>query len=209
MQFESLDKLSSIQLSAVKEISNIGLGHAATALANLTGQSFEISVPNVDSMPVDRAVEILGDPESVVLGVYMPFEGDVSGHLACLFPWESAQSLIRMLIGSAPENPAEIGELEVSVVLEIGNILNGNFLNAISDMSDLRMLATPPLVGIEMMIAVVESIVSEAEYQDAIALSVETTIFDATHNISGFFLFIPQRDGLATLLERLGVAEAA
>lgn len=209
MRIDNLECLDEIQLSAVKEISNIGLGHAAKALADMTGQVFHISVPSVDSMPVEKAVEILGDPESVALGVYMPFDGDLEGHLALLFPWSSARKLLDLLMGSSPESPADVSEIEASAMLEIGNILNGSFLNAISDMNNLRVLCTPPSVGVEMMISIVETIVLEAELADAIALSVETSLFNDSEEIKGFFLFIPTRESLGSLLTVMGVAEAA
>jgi chemotaxis protein CheC len=37
--------LSSVQIDALKEVSNIGAGHAATALSDMTGQKVLINVP--------------------------------------------------------------------------------------------------------------------------------------------------------------------
>jgi chemotaxis protein CheC len=198
-----------LHLSAVKEIANIGLGHAATALTDLTGKSFNISTPNVESVPVAQLCELLGGYESIVLSVYMPFEGDVEGHIAFLFPFESAQHLWKMLVGEAPESPMDLNDLHCSAMLESGNIINSHFLNAISDMTDLKMHATPPMISCDFAASVVAQIVIEAEMSDAIALAVETQIYEEDSNTTGYFLCIPTREGLNTIFNRIGLEGAA
>jgi len=199
-----------LQLSAVHELANIGLGHATTALSDLTGRRFNMSIPRVDSVPVSTLVELVGGAETVCVGVCMPIEGDIEGHIAFLFPWESAQRIWTMLIGTAPEDLGGVGELEASVMLEVGNILNSSFLNALADMTNLTLHATPPMVSVEMTCAIAESIVVQAEQRDVTALAVETAIFDQNDETTrGYFLCIPTVNGLRLLLNRLGVPEAA
>lgn len=203
------DQLSSIQISAVKEIANIGLGHSAISLSEMTGKTFHLSVPDVDAMPVQRVTTLLGGAEELTVGVYMHFEGDVQGSLALVFPWASAQSLWRLLFGTAPESYDAVEMLEASAMIEIGNILNSHFLNAISSMTDLELHSTPPVVGIDAAYPIIQTIVVEAEIQDAIALTVETSIYNDEEGISGYFLFIPSRTGLQKVLDLLCGAEAA
>jgi chemotaxis protein CheC len=200
---------SSLQLSAVKEVANIGLGHAATSLSDMTGKSFHITVPKIESVPVAELAYLLGGPEEVVVSVYMPFEGDIHGHIAFLFPWTGAQNLWQMLLGSHPDGLDTVGEMEASALLEVGNIINSSFLNAISDMTDLKMHATPPLMTAEMSASVIATIVAEAEMTDSVALAVETNLYEADSRTSGYFLCIPSESGLQTIFERLGISEAA
>lgn len=209
MEQQEQFNFSGLQLSAVKEMSNIGLGHAATALSDMTGRSFNMSVPNIESVPVAQLSELMGGPESTALAVYMPFEGDVFGYIAFLFPWQSAANLWEMLLGTAPDDPSLVGDMEASAMLEVGNIINSNFLNAISDMTDLKMHATPPAFAVEMTQAILSAIVSEAEEHDAVALAVETQIFDESSSTSGYFLCIPSTEGLQLMFSKLGISEAA
>lgn len=202
-------KMDLIQMSAVHEMANIGLGHAMTSLATMTGHTFNMAIPNVDSVPVATITELVGGSEELTVGVLMPFEGETEGHTAFLFPWESAQGIWKMLLGAAPETPEVIDELHASVMLEIGNILNSSFLNAISDMTQLKMHATPPVVSVDMAISVVSSIVCTAEEHESIALAVETSIYDEDSEVKGYFLCIPTIETLKRLFERLGIAEAA
>ncbi len=199
-----------MEMSAVKEVANIGLGHATTALSELTGHSFNMDIPEVEAVALEKIPETIGDAMELFAGVYMPFEGDVEGHMAFVFPWPSAVQLWTWLLGSAPDGPEAVDELAASAMLEVGNILNSNFLNAISNMTNLSMHATPPLVSIDLGYSMVASIVANAEMQDVVALAVETRIFDLpTGATTGYFLCIPTRAGLDLILSRLGVLEVA
>ncbi|MBS1707402.1 MAG: chemotaxis protein CheC [Armatimonadetes bacterium] len=197
-------------MSAVREMANIGLGHATTALSNLTGRSFNMEIPKVETVCIEKVPDMVGNPEDVCVGIMMPIEGDVTGHIAFVFPWDSAQSIWRSLLGTCPETVGDIDELAASAMLEIGNILNSSFMNALSNMTDLKIHATPPVVSVDICYAVTTSVVAEAELNEVVALAIETRIFDMEDvETRGYFLCIPTVDGLDLMLRRLGVAEAA
>ncbi len=203
-------QLGILEESAFKELSNIGLGHAVTALSQLTGRSFNMSVPNIKAVGLDSLGSLMGDPDDVTVGIYMPVDGDIGGHMAFLFPWQSACNLWNMLLGESPSSVAEISELHASAILEVGNIINSSFLNAISDMSGLALHATPPLVSVDSCAAIASSVTVEAELSDTIALSIETSIFESEQNSThGYFLCIPTVEGLDLLFRQLGIQEAA
>ncbi|MBX3112512.1 MAG: chemotaxis protein CheC [Fimbriimonadaceae bacterium] len=199
-----------LEMSAVREMANIGLGHATTALSDLTGRSFNMEVPNVETVAIENVPALVGDPEAVVVGIMMPIEGDVTGHIAFVFPWESAQTVWRYLLGTCPDSFAEVDDLAASAMLEIGNILNSSFMNALSNMTGLAIHATPPVVSIDLCYSVVSTVVAEAELQEVVALAIETKIYDYEDTATqGYFLCIPTVEGLNLMLRRLGVAEAA
>ena len=201
--------LGLMELSVVKEMTNIGLGHATSALSDMTGKAFNMSVPDVESLSLEEIPALLGGAESFSAGIYMPIEGDVSGHIAFLMPWPSAQSLWKMLLGTQPESPDDISEMDASAILEIGNIINSSFLNAISDMTNLSMHATPPFLAVEMSAAILDAIVVEASSRDHVALAIRTVINDYEGSMEGFFVYIPSIGGLRQIFSTLGLAEAA
>jgi len=202
-------KLGLMELSVVKEMTNIGLGNATTALAEMTGKAFNMSIPEVESISLEEIPGLLGGVEQFAAGIYMPIEGDVSGHIGFLLPWPSVQTLWRLLLGSEPSEPHEVSEMDASTILEIGNIINGSFLNAIADMTNLSMHATPPLLAIEMTGAILDTIAVEASAYDHVALAIRTVISDFEGSFEGFFVYIPSVGGLRTLFSSLGIAEAA
>ncbi|MFQ3588290.1 MAG: chemotaxis protein CheC [Fimbriimonadaceae bacterium] len=201
--------LGLMQLSAVRELANIGLGHAVTSLSEITQRPFNMSVPYAESVALTTIPTMLGGGERLTVGIYMPIDGDIEGHMAFLFPWPSAQALWSMLLGYSPDSVESIGEMEASAMIEVGNIINSSFLNAISDMTGFTLHATPPLLAVDMAACVLESIVNEASMEDHAALAIETDIHDHSGSAGGMFLYIPSLGGLRALFAALGISEAA
>lgn len=200
--------LGPLAASAVREMANIGLGHATTALAGLTGRTIEMSVPDAESVPLEELPMLLGT-EELSVGVYMPIQGDVDGHVAFVLPWSGARRLWTMLLGAAPDEPEEIDPLHASVLMEVGNVIDGGFLTAISDLTGLNLQATPPQLCIDMGVAVIGAIVCEASATDGAALAVRTTIREAGEAFDGTFLFVPTVGGLRRMFGALGIPEGA
>lgn len=198
--------LGLLETSAVREMANIGLGHATTALAGLTGRTIDMSVPDAESVPLEELPFLLGG-EELAVGIYMPIAGDVDGHIAFVLPWEGAQTLCTMLVGAAPESPDDMDLLHASVLTEVGNVVDGGFLTAISDLTGLMLEATPPQLCIDMGFSVVAAIVCEAASADTAALAVRTTISAAGDTLEGTFLFVPTYGGLRKLFRGLGLPE--
>lgn len=200
-----------LETSAIREIANIGLGHATTALAEVSGKSFHMDIPEVATASLEDLPRLIGgDPEELTVGIRMPIEGDVTGETAFLFPWESARALWTMLLGTAPQSVEAIDELAASAMLEVGNILSSSFLSAISDLSGLRLQATPPQVSVDLLHSIVGSVVIEAEMSHAVALAIQTRLFSgADESTTGTFLYVPALDGLQRLFAALGIPEAA
>lgn len=201
--------LNLIEMSAVREMANIGLGNATTALSEMTGKTFHMAVPDVESLEYEQLPALMGGGEAQTAGIYMPIEGDVPGHIAFLMPWRSAQALWRMLLGSQPQSQFEISEMDASAMLEVGNIINSSFLNAIADMTGFAMHATPSSLAIEMCSAILDAIMVEASEKDHYALAIRTIISDYEGSIEGFFVYVPSAWGLQILVSSLGLSEAA
>lgn len=202
-------KLGPIGQSVISEMANIGLGNATTSLASLTGHSFEMGVPEATSVPLEQLPLMFGDSDDAYVGIYMPVEGESQGHMGFFLSWDSAQILWKMLLGDAPKDAESITELDSSALIEVGNIINGAFLRAISEFSNVNMIACPPLMSVDMMSSMLSSIATEACGQDHMALSIKTEIFDANRSFEGFFIMIPTVEGIRLIFKNLGVLEAA
>ena len=83
---KTLFTYNEICLDALREVGNIGLGNAMTALSTMIDQGVDMSVPRVGVVPLSQFAEMAGGEESVAACIYMPVEGEVSGHVAFLLP---------------------------------------------------------------------------------------------------------------------------
>jgi chemotaxis protein CheC len=202
--------IQQLQDSCLRELTNIGLGHATKALAELTGQRFNMKVPSMTVTTVPESTGVFDDPEELTVAVSMPFVGAVEGQTAFFFPWDSACALSTLMTGSAPSGADAVDEMFGSTILEVGNILCSSFLNAISDMTGLRLEATPPAVSIDTATSIVSTLIVEACLQETSILTLETRIYEeGSQTLQGRFFCMPAASGLGLVFERLGVAEAA
>src|SRR5216110_3393177 len=135
--------LSTARLDALREVANIGAGHAATALSTLTGTRIMISVPMVNIVPPgDFVPEIAANDE--IVAVQMSMLGDITGQTVFLLAIPAglrlAERMLRRNRGTSPS----LGKLEQSALNEAGNILAGAYLTALSEFLDMRLMLSPP-----------------------------------------------------------------
>src|SRR5881275_2452359 len=140
---EGTTLMSTARLDALREVANIGAGHAATALSTLTGTRIMISVPMVNVVPPGDFVPEIGADVQVV-AVQMVMSGSIGGSTAFLLPIPSGLRLAERMLRRARGSSPSLGKLEQSALNEAGNILAGAYLTALSEFLDMRLMLSPP-----------------------------------------------------------------
>jgi chemotaxis protein CheC len=194
------------QVDVLREVANIGTGNAVTSLAEMTGQPFNMSVPTVGVVEMERMAAVLGDPEALSAAVYMPVNGDVDGHVAFIFPFESACHLVDLLYGNEVGTTTELDELGCSAMMEVGNVIVSSFLNALADLTQMCLPASPPGLAVDMTAAILASIAGVSTSLGDHALTIMTQMTDMAFPLEGVFVFIPEPAALPMLFSSLGMA---
>ena len=138
---EEVTKLSEMQLDALKEIGNVGAGNAATALSQIINRKIDMTVPQVAILPLGEVPEVVGGPDVMVAGVYLRVYGPAPGSILFLLPRDSAYYLVDILMNRSNRTDQHLDEMDQSALLEIGNILAGAYLNALSYFTKFTLLA--------------------------------------------------------------------
>jgi len=201
--------LSELQIDALTEVANIGIGNATSALAELLDKEIRITVPRLGILPVEKIPEQVGGMGTPVVGVCMSISGGMSGYVAFVFEIKQAYRLIELLTGGSPMAPIEnpsFDEMGQSVLMEIGNILASSCINAIAQMTDLSFRPTPPVFACDMAGAVVTGVLLEIGQLAEEALVITVKLLEA-QLVDGIFLFIPEPESLKVILNALGVGE--
>jgi chemotaxis protein CheC len=141
---EDVRDLKESQLDAMREVANIGAGHAATALSQMTNRKIMITVPRVNVRPLEEACDMVGLPDDVVAAVLMHMMGDLTGRALLLFPERSARTLCDLLLRRELGTTAEFAPMEQSALKEAGNILGSAYLNALSDFMGMMLVPSIP-----------------------------------------------------------------
>lgn len=197
-------KQDEFRLDVLKELGNIGAGHATTALSRLLGnKKLTLVVPQAMIVGMQESMSLCGGPESLVGAIYIRVSGGLCGHMALLLPFTSVQSLLGYLLGATPQ---EFSDMELSTLQEVGNIVVTSYLNALAEMTNTVLYPSVPAVAVDMAAAVWSSILAGAEVADYITI-VQTGFQTDAEIIDGTIAFIPDEEDLAKLLEALGMGE--
>ncbi len=200
-----LKSMSEFQIDALREVSNIGLGNAVTALAELLNKKVDMAVPKATFLEIEQIFPLLGGLEEVVACVNLSVEGDVPGTVMFIFTEQSTYKLIDMLMGLKIGTTAQLDDMGESAVMEIGNVLTGSFMNAIGSMTGLRMATSVPMFAFDMVGAILSSSLVASGYWEEKVLVIETLFFQEQDEIKGHFFLLPETGGLKKLFEALGM----
>lgn len=201
--------LGELQLDALREIANIGAGHAATALSEITKRRITLAVPQVRVVRLEDVGGMLGDPAEAVAAVIVRVEGGLEGRTLQIMPGNTAQRLTAMLLGreDEPRFPRDFGEIERSALTEIGNILVGAYLNALGQFLNLPLQMSVPATTIDMAAAVLTtSYLNFGTIEDHVFCVSTQLGVDDSADLPAHFLLIPDADSLAAILRSLGIA---
>src|SRR5207245_5058883 len=152
---EDVRDLKALQLDALKEVANIGAGHAATALSQLTHRRTMISVPEINIARLEEVPSLIGDPQEVVAAVLMHMLGDLTGRTLLLFPEAVGRQICDMLLKRPLGTTQAFDTIEQSCLKEAGNILSGAYMNALSEFMGMLLLPSVPSLGLAVSAAAV------------------------------------------------------
>jgi len=197
--------LKELQLDALKEVANIGAGHAATALSQLTNRRIMINVPEIEITRLEDVPQTFGDPEAVVAAVLMHVLGDLTGRTLLLLPEGNARLLCDLLIRRPAGTTQSIGQLEESSLKEAGNILAGAYLNALSDFMGMMLLPSVPSLVVDLSGAVLTTAFLNFGQDRDFVFCVETNFLftEAGKNLTGHFLLLPDLASLRAIFEAI------
>lgn len=204
---QDFSKLSSIQIDALKEIGNIGAGNAATALAQMVNAQIDMNVPKVNILPFNDVPDIVGGADSHVAGIYFTVSGSAPVSILFVLPIDKACILCDMLMSRniGETNPENLGDMEMSAMMELGNILSATYLNALSMFTNIQFIPSVPALGIDMAGAVIDSILAQfGEIADHV-LVLETVFKKEEMDVVGHFFLLPEPSSLEIILSALGV----
>jgi len=203
---DDVRNLSRQALDALREVANIGAGHAATALSQITGQRIMISVPQINVTAIEDVPNQIGAAEEPVAAVAIRVEGDLTGLTLLVFPQPIAHRIASLMMGGRPVS--QLGAIEDSALKEAGNILSAAYLNALAEFLGMRILNSPPQLAVDMSDAVLSStyVETSAGASHVFCVESEFQLQDDAAPLRGFFLLLPDPPSLRAMLTAIRVA---
>ncbi len=197
--------LSVNQLDALREIGNVGAGNSATALSQIINKRIDMNVPKVALVPLDAVPDLVGGPDTIVVGVFLRVYGKAPGNILFLLPQKSAFYLVDTLMGKSHGDTQQLDFMDESALMEIGNILAGAYLNAFFTFTQISMLPSIPALAMDMAGAILNVVLVQLGQMGDQALVIETEFLSDDDGINGHFFLVPDPGSLRTIITAVGV----
>jgi chemotaxis protein CheC len=179
-------KLTPLELDALAEVFNHGVGQAALALSELAGEEVQLSAPKVEELSKRQISEKLeAQGSNRICAVRQAFSGAVNTDALLMFPVEKSLQLVQLMVGS--DVPlAQLSEMEQESLAEIGNILLNSVVASVADMLHIEFEGSLPQVE---QGRAGDMLYTEDDMDDAI-LSLQINFKIAARQVQGYLVFL-------------------
>ena len=207
MEIKNYNELSSLEIDTLREIGSIGTGNAASALSTMLNREVRITLPEVRIMGYNEAIEWIGGPEAITAGVLVHISGQITGVMLATQSLEFINLVLESMLSQGIEDYSQLGELERSALVEIGNIMISTFINALSGLADISVELTVPSLTVDMQGAILAVPMAEYGGQTDYLMTIGGNFICEGREVPCRLLLSPDIRSLNFLLRKLGVME--
>ena len=199
-RYEDMDNLCK---DMMKEIGSIGTGNAATALSSMLQTEVRMEVPRVELLGFTEAVDHVGDPEDMVCCVLVEMQQGINGMMLFLLKLDFINEILKRTLGKEVQDYSELGELELSAVTEVGNIIISNYVLSMSSLVGVQIDLSVPAVAINMLGGILSVPMAQIGHvSDKIFMIMGKCSIGGQHMESNVLL-LPDIESLNFLMDRL------
>ncbi len=198
---DEIKQLDEYQTDALKEVGNIGMGHATTSLSKMLDKKIDISLNSIRFVPLIYVPELVRNEENVV-GVIQQLKGNINGYLLLMLPKDSAKFLSKMMLDE-PVDANTFNEMEQSLLKELTNIMSGTYISAISNFLGIAIMLSPPSQIYDMAEAIINQLVGMMISDAENVLFLRTEFNVHTEKLYGKMLIFTDSSSLSKILDAI------
>lgn len=205
MAMDHLSQLTSLHLDVLREVGNIGSGHAATALATMLNTVVDIEIPRANLVDINDVCGLIGARNEVALGLSLAITDDMDGMILHIIQKEFINTLTGTFFMKTLDSLKDIEEMEYSLIHEVGNITSAAYVNALADMLKLMINIGPPnhhLNTLENILKIPATVIPEPHDQ---VLYLDQKLRIASAEVKSSMILILDTHSLFKLFDRLHI----
>ena len=195
--------LDEISMDILKEIGNVGTGNAVTSLSQMMGQPIELDMPSLRVIKYHKVYELLEQPEELQTGILIEVTGQLKGIFLFMLSETFTRAVLDTMLGEAERKLTSLDDMECSLISELGNIMCGSYVRALSQLMDMDMDVSVPELCIDMGGAILSYPMSRWVIVSDDILLTENIFHMSGEIFKGRILFLPEQEDLGTMLSRL------
>ena len=195
------EDLGENQMDVFREIGSIGNGNAITALSGLLSEKISMDMPEVDILGFNQAQEKMGEAEEVVGAVLAEMSGELSGIMMLILK----EKFIKQIVSKVLSQEMEMGEMDQSLLREIGNIMISSYVNALSSLTGLQISLSVPQIAVNMLGGVLSLPMALLGIESDKLMMITGEFYLGGEGMDSNILLLPDISSLNVLMKKLGV----
>jgi chemotaxis protein CheC len=190
-----------------KWLASRGTANSMAGLSRMIGYELNVNELDVNYIMGGNVVDILGGTDKTVVGIYSTITGDGAGHLLFVNDSQMALDNINHRMQISQSSTTGLGELELSILGEIGNIAGALFLNVLSDVTNLHLSPSPPRVMIGSAGEIINTVYPLLFKEQEAVLAIRIRFGNTRQQSRGTFLVIPTLKLMRTMIENARIMQ--
>ena len=205
MAIERFEDLGAMEIDVLTEVGNIGAGNAMTALSSMIGQMVDIEVPAVNILGFQEAIDYAGGPEKTVVGIIVPIKDDIEGEILFLLENDIVELVVSTFFGTSNIDLLNLSPEMTSALTELGNIMAASYVNAIAELTGMKIEVEIPMLSVDMLGAIMSVPAAQmGELSDKLLYIDNLMVIDKV-SVKSKMMLLPTVESLDKLLRSLGV----
>lgn len=200
---KSYRELDDNSVDILRELGNIGTGNAVTALSQMMEHPFDIETPELYIVKYQEVFEGLSEAEELQTGVLVEVEGEVNGVFLFLMSSSLTRVILDTMLEKKERNLTELDDMEKSVLQELGNIMCGAYIRALSQLVKLEINVSVPDMAIDMAGAILSVPVLKYIHISEEVLLIRNTFRAGYSTYTNHILFLPEPESLERIFQKL------
>lgn len=207
MDIKNYNDLNGLEIDTLREIGSIGTGNAATSLSQMLDKEIRITLPEVHIMGYNEAIEWIGGAEAITAGVLVQLSGEINGIILSVQQMEFVDLVLSSIGCQTVQEYSQLGEMERSALVEVGNIMISTFINALSGLAGISIKLTVPAFTVDMQGAILAVPMAAFGGQSDYILTIGGNFICQDRQVPCRLLLSPDIRSLNFLLRKLGVMD--
>lgn len=194
-----------MELDVLREIGSIGTGNAATALSTMLNKKIIMSMPEVSVLGYNEAINKMGGPEKIVAGVMSRIKGEVNGIMLYTQELDAMNTMLQGVLAEKIDNYFQLNEMEISAIIEVGNIIISSYMNAITSLANITTNLSVPGISINMLGGILAVPMVEYGYESNKILTIGGKLSMDDQEMESNLILLPDLKSLNYLFQKLGI----
>lgn len=194
------EKLDSMQNDFLKELANIGIGHAATSLSTMVKSKVDISLPKMSLLSVENLLALRSHNFCAVTS---SIAGDLKGMILIVFDDGTSFWLIDKMSMNPQGTTKAYDDMGKAAICEFANIIGGSFLTSLSNFMGFNLMPNIPKLHVGKGTHIKDNLKSQISDEIKEVLYVRTDLKIDDQKINGEIYLILDKDSFTKVFNKM------